>query len=385
MRIVYCIDTISKIGGTERVTLVKANALSGIQGNDIYIIAAVHRNDNEMFILSSKVHFIDLRIPYASYKGNSWIKAMWWLYKCRKEHRKRLTSALNSISPDFVISTGGIEKLFLSTLKVKSNPFFIREIHFSKYYRRVIDKSLLGKICGRINEFIEYHFIFYKYDRYVVLTQEDFQDNWNCNSRVIVIPNPITLDGNGYSSLDNNVVISAGRLIESKNFKSLINIWKYVNESYPDWKLEIYGDGPMRYSLQKQIEDLGLNESVTLCGFTTDIESKMLNSSIFAFTSTNEGFGLVLLEAMSCGLPVVSYACPCGPKDIIEQGKNGFYVSLNDEHTFAEKLKLLIGNEKLRKEMGSKAVLRSRDFSLERIIDLWMKTFEELLKEKRNH
>ncbi len=330
MRIVYCDDTISTIGGVERVTIVKANALSEIQGNDVYIIVAFHRMDNETIVLSPKVQLIDLKIPYASYKGNSWIKAMWWYYRCRNEHRKRLNSALNNLSPDIVISTKGAEKLFLPTLKVKSDPVFIREVHSSKYYRRMIDKSLLGQICGRINEFIDYHIVFNKYDRYVVLTHEDFQDNWNSNPKVIVIPNPNTLVVSGFSSLDNKVVFSAGRLVEGKNFKSLINIWKSVNESYPDWKLEIYGDGPMRYSLQKQIEDLGLNESVTLCGFTTDIESKMLKSSIFAFTSTLEGFGLVLLEAMSCGLPVVSYACPCGPKDIIEQGISGFYDSLNE-------------------------------------------------------
>ncbi len=384
MKIVYCIDTLDYIGGTERITIVKANALSDIEGNEVFVIVGFNMKGNKTISLSPKVKLVDLNVPYFSNYGNNWIKVSWTYYKLRKEHLQKLKSILNSILPDIVISVGGAEKLNLPRLKVSTYPVFIREIHFYKYYRRGNANTVLDKLLAFIFEFIDYRLYINNYDCIAVLTQEDYRDNWNRNSRVIVIPNPNTLAVSNYSSLDNKVVISVGRLTESKNFKSLISIWKCVNESYPDWKLAIYGDGPMRDNLQKQIEDLRLTDSIFLCGFTTDINSKMLNSSIFAFTSMNEGFGLVLLEAMSCGLPVVSYACPCGPKDIIEQGKSGFYVSLNDEHTFAEKLKLLIGDEKLRKEMGSKAVLRSQDFSLERIIDLWMKTFAELLKEKRN-
>lgn len=383
MKIVYCLDQIDHIGGTERVTIAKANALSEIDGNKVYIIIGFKRWDNDSISLNPKIILINLYIPYYTNYGYNRIKSIWLYFKLKKLHRKRLKDELNAISPDIVLSVGGVEKQFLSSLKIASSPVFIREMHFHKNYRRIIAPNLFAKFLAIIAESFDFHFYIKRYDCISVLTQSDYNDNWSNSCKVVVIPNPIILEPTKVSSLENKVVISVGRLVETKNYSSLISAWKFVHEHHSDWKLEIYGDGPCHDDLQHKIDFLHLSTCVSLCGFSTDIYSNLANSSIFAFTSISEGFGLVIIEAMSQGLPVVSYDCQYGPKDIIEQGESGYYVPLNNERDLADKLILLIEDEKKRKEMGRKALKRSKDFSMDKVVEMWMITFNKLLENKR--
>lgn len=170
-----------------------------------------------------------------------------------------------------------------------------------------------------------------------------------------------------------------GRLEHVKNFTSLISAFRIVAQRHPDWTLKIYGDGSLKDSLQNQINESGLQNNVFLMGFSNDMERALRQSSIFAFSSLVEGFALVIVEAMECGLPVVSYQCPCGPKDIITDGKDGFLVPVNDEQMLAEKICDLIEDENLRRQMAAAArekALRYRDSS---IAEQWMKLFEEIV------
>ena len=184
------------------------------------------------------------------------------------------------------------------------------------------------------------------------------------------------------SPLTEKRVIAAGRLVRQKNFASLIRAWKEVHAKHPDWKLDIYGEGSLKTSLEKLIADLQLEGAVCLQGKTQEIFKEMTNSSIFVLSSIYEGFGLVIVEAMSCGLPVVSYACPCGPKDIIEDGKDGFLVEVNDEQTLAARINQLIEDEELRRQMSQAALQKSEKYKMERIIPMWMDLFEKLKREK---
>ena len=383
MKIVYCLDQIDHIGGTERVTIAKANALSEIDGNKVFIIIGFKRWENDSISLDSKIILINLHIPYYTNYGYNRIKSIWLYFKLKRLHRKRLRDELNAISPDIVLSVGGVEKQFLSSLKIASSPVFIREMHFHKNYRRIIAPNLFARFLAFLAESIDYHFYINRYDCISVLTQSDYNDNWSNSRKVVVIPNPIILEPGKVSSLENKVVISVGRLVETKNYSSLISAWKYVHKHHSDWTLEIYGDGPCRDALQHEIDDLNLSTCVSLCGFSTDIYSNLSNSSIFVFTSISEGFGLVIIEAMSQGLPVVAYDCQYGPRDIIEQGVSGYYVPINYEGDLAEKLILLIEDEKKRKEMGKNALKRAMDFSMDKIVEMWMATFSKLLENKR--
>ena len=129
--------------------------------------------------------------------------------------------------------------------------------------------------------------------------------------------------------------------------------------------------------MQTQIVGAGLAGSIRLAGYSDDLLSRLSEGAIFVLTSLYEGFGMVITEAMSCGLPVVSYACPCGPKDIISDGEDGFLVPVGDETRLSERICELIENEGLRKRMGAAALEKSRQYSLDRIIPMWMALFKQ--------
>ena len=136
--------------------------------------------------------------------------------------------------------------------------------------------------------------------------------------------------------------MAAGRYAPQKGFDKLINAWSIVVQNHPDWKLYIYGDGELRDELQQLINRLQLQNSCFLEHTTSDIAAKYAESSIFVLSSVYEGFGMVITEAMSCGLPVVSFACPCGPKDIIQNDINGLLVEPDNIDQLAEKISILI-------------------------------------------
>ncbi len=383
MRIAYCIDEIEASGGTERITVTKANALARIPTNEVFIIVAYNRN-NSINTLDN-VKLIDLDVRYYADSGLGKIKELLFVLNKRKEHARKMWSALESISPDIVVSTGMSEKFFIKNLSISSNPCFVREIHFSKYYRRLTSESLYEKIIAFWGELFDYKISIGGYDKIVVLTDEDRLTNWKSNPKVVSIPNPLSQPSTEISDLSNKTVISAGRLERQKNFESLISAWRYVSSKHPDWILKIYGYGSQYDLLLSQIKTLGLTGSVFLEGFSNDIMHEISQSSIYTLTSITEGMPLVLIEAMTCGVPIVSYMCPSGPKDIISENENGFLVPVGDEKALADRINQLIEVEELRRKMGGKALEMSKAYSLDMIIPRWMALFNELLEEKRNN
>lgn len=380
MKIVYCLNSIRYLGGIQRVTVVKANALAEIEDNEVYIIVTDDKNGVITEPLSPKVHLIDLDINY--YKDD--YKSRWNVLKGifikRREHKKRLASVLNEIQPDIVISVGQSEKNMIPSIKGKWKT--IREFHYTKDYRFNHAHSIFDKILAYWGNIYDYSFKIKKYDHIVTLTQEDKDTNWKGWENVSVIPNPSTFQTNEISTLNEKKVISVGRLAAPKNYASLIRAFKDVADKHTDWILEIYGDGPQEVELKSLITKLNLEKHVFLKGFSSNVKEVMINASIFALSSLFEGFGLVLVEAMACGLPIVSYACPCGPKDIITEGKDGFLVEVNDEMALANKINILIENEELRKQMSDAAKIKADQYNIENITSMWINLFKELQHEK---
>lgn len=163
-----------------------------------------------------------------------------------------------------------------------------------------------------------------------------------------------------------------------KGFDRLIDAWSIVNMQHPDWVLRIYGDG-MRQQLQQQIDRLGIASSCILEHSTPDIDEKYCESSIFALSSRYEGFGMVIIEAMACGIPPVSFACPCGPRDIIDDGKNGLLVENGNIEMLAGKICYLIENDEIRRKMGQQARIDVERFKIEQIAGQWKELFESLV------
>ena len=206
--------------------------------------------------------------------------------------------------------------------------------------------------------------------------------NWKGWKSVSVIPNPIPNKTHQLSNLTEKKVLAVGRLSQPKNFSSLINAWLSVYLAYPDWHLEIWGDGEQKDMMQQKINTLGLEDCICLGGYSANILSKYVEASIFVCSSKYEGFPLAFIEAMSCGLPVVSYDCPWGPQDIITEGKDGFLVPIGDEHALAERICYLIEHEDERRIMGDAALEKSKQYAMDIIIDKWMNLFNDLLQKK---
>ena len=166
-----------------------------------------------------------------------------------------------------------------------------------------------------------------------------------------------------------------GRLSYQKGYDRLVRAWSVVHEKYPDWHLQIYGAGEMHDSIQKLIDDLGLEKVITINRPTNQIDKVYVNASVFLLSSYYEGLPMVLLESFSHGVPAVSFDCKCGPKDIIKDGVNGFLVPNGDIKTYADKVIQLISDDAMRKKMGNAAYKTSFNFLKDKIMEEWMNLF----------
>jgi glycosyltransferase involved in cell wall biosynthesis len=195
--------------------------------------------------------------------------------------------------------------------------------------------------------------------------------------RVECMPNGVPDVGGHRAALDAKVVVAAGRVTPQKGFDRLLPAWAEVVREHPDWKLRIFGDGPSEKKLRKQIDELGIGDSAKLMGFTAKLHEEFARASLYVMSSRREGFPMVLLEAMAVGLPVVSFDCPTGPRDVIREGVDGHVVRNGDVHALAEAMKGLMADADRRRAFGAAAVEGARRYDLATIAARW----EELLAE----
>lgn len=375
MRIVYSTESVNRNGGIHTVTIVKANTLANFAGNEIYIIVP-HFNGPTPRPISPKVQLIDLGIK------DFWVSIL-KQPKRNKLYKKLLQEALESIRPDIVVSTGQQDRNFLPRLKVSSNPVFIREIHFISNYRRIMATSMKERLLALWSEFRDYRLSINNYDQIVIFTEEDRKKNWRGNGKVTCMPNPLTITSNVRSNLSEKKAIAVGRLSYQKHFDALIKAWRIVADKYPDWELNIWGgNGPLFQDLSDLIIKLDLTQNVYLRGESPDISSKMAESSVIICTSLFEGMPLVLLEALSAGLPIVTFNYMYGAEEIVSEDENGYIVEEDDLDTLAARIITIISNEKQRKEMGEKALTAAQKFLPEVIASRWMDLFQALRQKK---
>lgn len=377
MKIVYCIPSIWASGGMERVLSVKANWLVR-HGYDVSIITTDQKNKEIFFDFDDRIHRIDLGINYCDCV--SILDKLLGKISNEYRHRKALEYHLNQIKADVVISMYKHEMSFLP--KIKDGSKKLLEYHFSlplfDFMRRkgiwgIYDDIMTSKDFSAVK----------KYDRFIVLTEED-KKMWMEQkhvSNIEVVCNPLTFQENELSDCSSKTLISVGRLAEEKNFPFLIDVWECIKKNNPknDWQLRIFGEGHLKDQLQYLINEKRLGESIYLEGVRDDLSSEYLNSSIFCLTSLYEGVGIVLLEAMHFGLPVVTTDFHCGPRDFIENGKNGYMVKTGDVDSMARLLQELMNNEAKRKEMGANAANTSKRFNLDDIMSKWEQVFSELV------
>ena len=361
MKIIFCIRGTFNSGGMEKVLSQKINYFYEKLGCECLIVTKKKKKRKDFFYFNENIKKIDLDINYEENKGSFLKKTIFFIIK-QFIHKKRLKKIILKERPEVIISMGDEEKLFLPKIKGKTKT--ILEHHFFKEFKILESekKSFLYKVRAKILSKLEGKLI-RKYDEFLVLTQED--KKYYNDERVKVINNALADYPKNIANLEAKKIISVGRLEYQKGFDILIEIWKKIAKKYPDWSLDIYGEGELREELQKKIDESDLSNSIFLKGREKNIQDKYLKASIYVMSSRYEGFGMVLVEAQACGLPIVSFDCPCGPKDIISNGKDGFLCKFGD-----------IENEEVRKIMGRKARENSLKFTEERIMKKW----EDLLK-----
>lgn len=373
MKIVYSILGTFNSGGMERVLANKANYLTQC-GHEVIVITTDQKGRKPYFYFDSSIQFYDLGINYTdANKKKLFHKIVLYFFK-RYKHYNALKRELNHIKADIVISMFDNDSSFLH--KINDGSEKIIEAHFSRfkriqYNRKGVFKWIDNYLSNKDQRIVA------KYDRFIVLTEED-KGYWNDLINIEVIPNANSFVSMQKAKLENKKVVAVGRFDYQKGFDDLIKSWKIVHDSHPDWILNIFGHGPLDSEFKNLITVLGLDNVVFLNQPTKEIEQVYLDHSILAMTSRYEGLPMVLLEAQECGLPLVSYDCKCGPKDIIKD--NGILVPQGDIENMAQSLIKLISNEKLRKSMGTKSSSYALNYSESLIMDKWIKLFEGLVK-----
>lgn len=381
MRIVYCLPQIYKPGGIERIVSIKANHFTDICNYEVYIITSCQERRPPFYKLSEKIKLIDLNINYDSTLTLPLWKRIIKKIQYTKYHKKLLSNLLFQIKADIVISTFTHEASFLPSIKDGSKK--VLEFHFCKGHKRKMANAFQFPFTTRLAYYFrcwqEENLIIPKYDRFVVLTQED-QKQWLAQKKpqTICIPNILPFESSRKAELNSKSAIAVGRLDAQKGFDRLINIWNEVNKLHPDWHLNIYGEGKDKEKLLRMIAEMKLEKNIIIHPPTNQIIDRYLSSSIFIMTSRYEGLPMTLLEAISVGLPPICYTFQCGPKDVIKDGVNGYLINENDEKTIILRIKNMIENEKLRKEMGNEAKLSSTRFSERTIMDKWINLFNSL-------
>jgi len=212
-------------------------------------------------------------------------------------------------------------------------------------------------------------------DAVVVLTERD-REQWERNlelkSGIVAIPNPLPFAfPDTPVSTDARSVLAVGRLIPAKGFDVLLAAWKQVAPSFPEWRLTIVGEGPDRTALEAQIRQDNLSTSVSLPGSSSNVEAYYKCASVFCLSSRYEGFALVLVEAMSFGLPIVSTDCDTGPRELIRPEENGILVSSGDPTKLAAGLMRLMSDQSLRARLGQNARAGARKFDFGSIEARW--------------
>jgi glycosyltransferase involved in cell wall biosynthesis len=361
----------------ERVLTKKVNYFAEHFGYDITIVLTDGKGKPFAYPLSPKVKVVNLDINFEELWNCSFVKKAFLYLKKQRIYKKKLTETLLQLRPDITDSLLRREINFISDIKDGSRK--IGELHVNRANYRNFEANetnWLKELFARwwMNSLLKK---LRRLDRFVVLTHED-KAAWKELYNVVAIHNPVSFDEIPQSTLSAKRVISVGRYAYQKGFDMLLQAWKQVEEQCPEWRLDVFGDGD-RSPYEKQMDQLGIDRSrCRLNAPTTTIQQEYLNSSVFVVSSRFEGLSMAMLEAVAYGLPLVSFACPCGPRDVVSDGVEGLLVENGNVGQLAEKLVFLLRHAEERKRMGEAARQKSQAFRMENLAREWRKLFESL-------
>ena len=377
-KIVYVVGGLLVPNGMSSVLSAKINYLSDHTNYELYMILTEKAGQEWYYKINSKVKWVNFDINFDELDTMPFYKKFIFYQLKQRKYKKLFTDYLMEIRPDITVSTVRREINFINDIKDGSRK--IGEIHFNRTNYREFNKRWLP---GFVNKFITHQWVgslilqLKRLDRFVVLSQEDY-DNWPELTNKIVIPNSLSYFPNFLSTCSDEQVIAVGRYTWQKGFDLLLRSWKLVHEKHPRWILNIYGSGEREVYI-RQAHELGLSVVVNCHPAVNNIYEKYRMSSVFVLSSRYEGFGLVIVEAMSVGVPVVSFACPCGPSDIIHSGEDGLLVENGDIDKMADAICWMIEHPEERCQYGKQARQNAMRFSQEEVMQQWIQLFNSLV------
>ena len=382
MKLLYTIHSLYNPGGMERVLLNKIGWLRRNTEWEILVVTTDQKGRDLFFPLPEGVRMVDLGVNYSDDNGKSFICKVAGYFRRRRLHRKRLTELLMAERPDVVDCLYPGECSFVPDIRDGSRK--VMELHQSKMFHYQYNRSGLLGLADRYRARTDERLV-RRFDRFVVLTEEDAR-MWGEIPGMRVIPNAAKdiCDGMrpnaGVASLDVRRVIAVGRLDYQKGFDRLIDAWALLRKDgrFAGWRLDIFGQGEWKEMLQRKIRTLGVGDSARLNAPVKDIAAEYKASSMLVMSSHYEGFPMVMVEAMSAGLPVVTFDYKCGPKDIIDDGRNGLLVKEGDIRGLADAMMSLMASPATLRRMSAEAKKVTERFSEEKVMGMWVRLYEGL-------
>lgn len=380
MKLVYLICSVYNPGGMERVLLNKVAWLVREKHWQVTVVTTDQKERAPFYPFPKEVKMIDLGINYSDDNSLGTMCKVMGYIKRRRVHRRRLTELLMREKADVVVSLFPSESSFLPDIKDGSRK--VLELHFCKFFRLQYGRHGLMGMIDRWRTKMDERLV-RRFDRFVVLSSED-AGYWGALPNIQVIPNAARHLGAGYSDGTCKRVIAVGRLDYQKGFDRLLEAWDIVQKDgkHQDWHLDIYGQGEWKEMLQQMIDSRGLSETATLHEPITQIGDEYVRSGMLVMSSHYEGFPMVMIEAMACGLPVVSFDFKCGPRDIIDENVNGILVHEGDISGLAHAMVKLMDNDSLRLRLASNARRITEIYSEENVMGQWVSLFEELAESR---
>ncbi|OYQ33027.1 hypothetical protein CHU92_13995 [Flavobacterium cyanobacteriorum] len=357
MKLLYITTTINGAGGLQRVLVDKANTFASM-GYEVAVLCTNPSSEPSLYPLLPQVGLAIIRPK----KGLNYFFS----------YKKLLLKHIKAFRPDILIMCDNGIKSFLLPYFTPRRYKLVYEMHGSKniwlafirpYFLRAMLYRFMDVSVSR-------------YDRLVVLSPSARKE-WNC-SNADIIPNYLWFNETGKSSLMAKKAIAVGRHVPEKGYDRLLLAWKSVTEKYPEWVLEIYGEENPDYDLREMANRLGISNHVVFHEPRPDIHKAYITASVCLVASYSEGFGMVLLEAMACGVPCVAFDCPVGPADIIVDRQNGLLVPEGNLELYIKAVLEIIENENLRHYLGSKASEIKDRYSKAASVARWNKLFTSL-------
>lgn len=361
------------IGGIENISSTLANLLS--KDYDVEILSVYRLNEKPAYELDDKI-----KVKYVSNIKPNKKEMLYYLKK--KNYIKFIKGISHSIKTLYVKYIKTIFEIKKIDSDVIITTRYLHNYMVGKYANKKIKKIAWEHNHHNNNKrYIKKVVNSVKDSNYLVCVSNEIATFYKkyINEKSLFIPNCIDSKQKYSSTLENKNIIAVGRLSYVKGFDDMIKLFGKVNNKYPNWKLNIIGDGTEKEKLYNLTNELKLNDKVIFHGYQNKdyINDMFMKSSIYLMTSRTEAYPLVLLEAMNCGVPCISYTSAQGAKEIITNEKDGYLIESRNEDEMLEKISLLIDNEILRKKMGHNAKLKSKNYTSEVIIEKWKKIIEK--------